>query len=92
MKKMLSKDSLFFNWFSDYKDQKDINECVLLKNDVNIFADKSYLESRIESAINIDLFLLNKGITTQETRLSNDNSSQRWKIPGNIREILSNKP
>lgn len=62
MKKIISTnptDFKYFKWFDATTKEKDINDFILAKNDVNYFTDISRLEKMIISPIEMKMFLLN---------------------------------
>lgn len=58
----LSNDFKYFKWFNKNTQQKDINEYVLAKNDVNIFTNTSILEKMIVNKLLMKMFLIQNGL------------------------------
>ena len=56
------KDFKYFRWFNSNTKQKDINEYVLAKNDVNIFTDPNKLEKMIINGMKMKLFLIENNL------------------------------
>lgn len=52
----------FFKWFNTNTSEKDINDRVLKLNDPKIFSEKETVERNIVSAIQMKMFLMEKGI------------------------------
>ena len=48
----------FFKWFDSNTSEKDINEAVLSKNDVNMFSDAAVLETMIVDKLRMKMFLI----------------------------------
>lgn len=60
MMKMIqqNKPFRFFKWFNKNTQQKDINELVLSTNDVNMFSDKTLLDSMILDSLQMKLWMI----------------------------------
>lgn len=85
MKKLIEHncDFKFFKWFDKNTKQKDINDYIKFKNDVNIFSDKKYLESLIVDKLSMKMYMLKNSlwhdtIKMQKDVISNGTSSS-WK-------------
>ena len=55
------EDFKFFKWFNENTKQKDINEYVVFKDDVNIFSDKALLEKLIVGKLSMKMYLMRNG-------------------------------
>ena len=64
---------LYFKWFDSTTKEKDINDLVKAKNDVNIFVDKQSTESLIVDSITMKMWLAKNGFE------SNGQDKQVWK-------------
>lgn len=62
MDKSKPNEFSFFKWFSDDTTQKDINDYVIYKNNVNIFKDRKIVESCIVDPIVMKMWLMKKGL------------------------------
>lgn len=51
----------YFKWFDINTKEKDINDLILAKNDVNYFSDPAVLEKMIVSPVEMKMFLLSMG-------------------------------
>jgi DNA primase len=60
MKKVVSSkhDFKFFNWFNSNTKEKDINDYILSKNNVNIFTNESLVEKLIVSKLTMKMQLV----------------------------------
>jgi len=72
-----NKKYKYFRWFNANTKQKDINDYVLAKGDVNIFADQKKLEKMIVDPLLMKLYLVENGLWNLSE--SNDNTTSRWK-------------
>lgn len=61
-KNKMSSEFSFFKWFNDGTKEKDINDLVLSKNNVNLFKTQTSMESCIVDPIVMKMWLLRKGI------------------------------
>lgn len=52
----------FFKWFNQNTKEKDINDYVISKNNVNIFTDKKVLEHLIIDKLQMKMFLIQNGL------------------------------
>ena len=52
----------YFKWFDENTVEKDINDYVLKKGNVNEFKNKDFVKSLIVSSISMKMFLLQKGL------------------------------
>lgn len=52
----------YFKWFDNDTEEKDINDYVLKHGNVDVFKNKSVVESMIANAISMKLFLIEKNI------------------------------
>lgn len=66
--------TLYFRWFDRSTKEKDINDFVKSRNDVNIFQDKKYVESLILDSITMKMWLAQNGYSVE-----NDKNQQIWK-------------
>ena len=64
MCKLLKRNSEFkyFRWFSETTKEKDINDFVIAKDNVNIFADEKQIEPMIIDKLLMKLWLLKNGL------------------------------
>ena len=53
-----SSDYKYFKWFGPETKQKDINEIVLAKGDVNMFADQAALENMVVDKLLMKMYLI----------------------------------
>lgn len=60
MVKLIKRDNdfKFFRWFNENTQQKDINDYVKSKSDVNIFSDKSVLQRMIVDKLVMKMWLM----------------------------------
>jgi len=74
-------DFKFFKWFNQNTKQKDINDYVIYKNDVNIFSDKDVLEKLIIGKLSMKMYLIRnsfwKDKTFKKEAIVNDTSSSK---------------
>lgn len=52
----------YFKWFDENTKEKDINDYILKKNNVEAFKDKNFVKKLIVSPISMKMFLLQKGM------------------------------
>ena len=69
MMKMIqqNKPFKFFKWFNKNTHEKDINELVLSKNDVNIFSNKDVLDKMVLDSLQMKLWMISNGKWKKET-------------------------
>ena len=72
------EDFKFFKWFNSNTKQKDINDYVIFKNNVNIFSDKALLEKLIVGKLSMKMYLLRNGFWNEDKKaVANDSSSSK---------------
>jgi len=78
MTKLLKEnnDYKYFKWFNKNTKEKDINDYVLAKNDVNTFVDTSVLEKLIVNKLMMKMWLVQNNLWTN----NGSNTSKSWKI------------
>lgn len=64
----------YFKWFDSSTKEKDVNDLVVSRNNVNIFLDRKYVESLIVNPIAMKMWLAKNGYLEQ-----NDKAKQSWK-------------
>jgi len=66
MSKLLHKgcDFKYFKWFDKNTREKDINDYVLAKGDVNIFSDEKVLEKLIVDKLMMKMYLIQNHMWT----------------------------
>ena len=52
----------YFKWFDENTKEKDVNDYILKRNNVETFKDKNFVEKLIVSPISMKMFLLQKGL------------------------------
>lgn len=52
----------YFKWFDENTKEKDVNDYILKRNNVETFKDKRFVEKLIVSSISMKMFLLQKGL------------------------------
>ena len=68
----------FFKWFNENTKQKDINEYVVFKDDVNIFSDKALLEKLIVGKLSMKMYLMRNGFHLEVKKaVANDSSPSK---------------
>lgn len=80
----------FFKWFNTDTTEKDINEYIINHGDVNIFSDKSKLETMIISKFEMKLFLTKNRIWKNDSRSKPKQKGEILKRQN--REIYSDIP
>ena len=73
VQKMIEKDNRgfkYFKWFNENTKQKDINDYVLAKNDVNIFTNKSMVERLIVDSLRMKMYMLKNNQWKSEVKRS----------------------
>jgi len=78
-------DFKFFKWFDANTKQKDINDYIMHKNDVNIFSDKDVLEKLIIGKLSMKMYLIRNGfwkddVVKKEVKVNDIGSSKTRKI------------
>ena len=73
--KLIEKDvtSKFFMWFNNATKEKDINEYVLAKDDVNIFSDPKILDTMIYDKLQMKLWMIQNGKWKKESNFKTQN-------------------
>lgn len=76
-----NNDFKYFKWFGQNTAQKDINDFVLAKNNVNMFADESTVKSMIFDKLYMKMYLIKNGLWQQsiESKQNNGSSNTSWK-------------
>ena len=69
-----SQANLYFKWFEHTTREKDINDLVKSRGDVNIFRDKKYVESLITDSITMNMWLFRNGYAVNDGK-----DKQSWK-------------
>lgn len=69
----------FFRWFDNSTTQKDINEYVMAKNDVNAFSDAKKLEHMMFSPLQMKMWLAENGISAPD-KMRKYNKCKRERI------------
>ncbi len=66
MSRLLKENNNFkyFKWFNQNTKQKDVNDYILFKNDVNIFTNTSVLEKLIVDKLMMKMYLIQHGLWT----------------------------
>ena len=54
----INENLKFFKWFDSSTKEKDINELIISKNDVNIFNDPAVLEKMTIDKLKMKLYLI----------------------------------
>lgn len=57
-----NNDFLYFRWFNENTKEKDINDYVISKNNVNIFSNKTVLEKMIVNKLSMKMFLIKNNL------------------------------
>lgn len=64
-------DFKFFKWFNQNTKQKDINDYVIYKNDVNIFSNPNVLEKLIVDKLMMKMYLIKNGLWSEKPKKEN---------------------
>lgn len=69
VKKLIEKNTSFkfFKWFNENIKEKDINDYILAINDLNVFTDKTYLDSLVIDKLQMKLWMMKTGNWKSET-------------------------
>lgn len=73
--------TMYFKWFDESTKEKDINDLVKSKGDVNIFVDSKYVESLIVDSITMKLWLAKNGYKVDGKDKQGRTSRKVWKRP-----------
>lgn len=65
-----NKNFCYFKWFNQNTKQKDINDYVLAKNDVNIFANTDIVDKLIISPMKMKMYLMENGFWKSDVKKS----------------------
>ena len=60
-------------WFNNATKEKDINEYVLVKDDVNIFSDPKILDTMIYDKLQMKLWMIQNGKWKKESNFKTQN-------------------
>lgn len=76
-----NKPYMYFKWFNKNTKQKDINDYVLAKGDVNIFTDAKLLDKLTVSSLMMKLYLVENGAwNTSEAADGKNAQWKQWKV------------
>lgn len=72
-----NKPYMYFKWFNKNTKQKDINDYILAKGDVNIFTDAKLLDKLTVSSLMMKLYLVENGMWNISEAV--DGKNAQWK-------------
>ena len=72
-----NKPYKYFKWFNQNTKQKDINDYVLAKGDVNIFTDTKKLDKLIISDQMMKMYLVENGLCNLKETVNDKNTSRK---------------
>lgn len=94
--RMLAKDGdcKFFKWFSDDTPDKDVNDYVLRKGDVNIFKDRAAVEACVIGPLAMKLFLVRRHLwrKSEFNGSKGEQTGKQRQVPQRGRAVLSAEP